>query len=119
MPMRQLSPVPLQPTLSIDERSGAGTTRPSGAALTTRADPSTRTEVAVRLTSSFRIIFLLHWKIRERNSSGTFLVQNVSERLAVSIPHLIAAWNLLNGPRCREASHSGAASYRLVAEDIA
>ena len=49
---------------------------------------------------------------------------NVSERLAVSIKHLEAAQaatarNLLNGPRRWEASHSGTASYRLVAEDIA
>jgi hypothetical protein len=51
-----------QPTFSIDEWSGEDASKPRGFALTTKADPSTRAEAAVRVTTSFRIIFLLPLK---------------------------------------------------------
>jgi len=43
----------------------------------------------------------------------------VSERLAVSIKHLIAAWDLLNGPRCGEAPHWPRLGRRKAANDPA
>jgi hypothetical protein len=55
-----------QPTFSIDEWSGEDAPKLKGFALTTKADPSTRAEAAVRVTNGFRITFSFDWNLRER-----------------------------------------------------
>src|SRR6185369_1632880 len=67
---------PLEPpTVLIHDRSGEAAPKLKGFALTTKADPSTRAEAAVRITSSFRIYL--------SPSAGNFVMKTHVGRFSV------------------------------------